>query len=1245
MDSFKALTFNCNGLGNRKKRQKVFNYLKDKLNHGFCFLQETHSVVPLEFEWKKDWNNNIFFSHGTSNSTGCAIAFSDNFSYKILKESKDDNGRFLILETEINDEIFLLVNFYNANSETDQLSLLDSLASKLQDHNSTGNCKPIFGGDFNLFFDTALDCSGGNPSLKKHSIAKLTKILDNLDVSDIFRVRYPLLKRYTFNRKNPRIQRRLDYMFTCNNIQEYIDSVDILPSFASDHSPVAIKINLNSNIKRGNYSWKFNNSLLTDSAFKTEIKNHFSTVKQDIRNYENPHLKWEYFKYQARKFSIAFSKRKKSEDALLVLHHENIISSFESSDNPPSDVEYLESKTFIDSYIEKRTQGAILRCKSVSYEHNEKSSKYFLNLEKKRGENGTVKKLVKGDTDISNSDEILKELHSFYSNLFDRKISKTETECKNFLDTLNIPTISEQHKLECEKALSLEDLETSLFKMSIGKSPGNDGLSVEFYKTFWDDIKNVFFESVCYSRLVGELSISQRQAIIKLIEKKDKDKRFIANWRPISLLNVDTKIISKSLASRFIPILPTIISADQTAYVKGRYIGESIRLISDILECSDKHNVAGYLLTVDLEKAFDSVDHTFLISCMKKFGFGTSFLSWISILLKNNESCVSNGGRTTKYFSLNRGARQGDPIAAYFFIIVLEIFFIMVRSNNNIKKLKILGFEFLLSAYADDTTFFMADISSVAIILSTFNDFACFSGMKINQGKCELAGIGVKKNEITALCDLKNVSLLHDTVRVLGVHFSYNQNLYIDRNFLCCINKLRDVIRAWGMRILSLAGKVVVFKTMALSKVIYIGCMSNIPNSIIKLLEKIHKDFIWDKKRPNIKHLTMIADYSKGGLKDIDITFKFKALHLSWVNRLLDDNFHPWKKIPLYYFNSISSNTCLFHPNLHISEKRFKDIPVFYKKIILYWMEISQSPPTTPSMVYSESLWFNSCIKINGSPISPSFCNANVPVYLADLFTDDGVFITWDIAVNKLNLSHQFQWLQIISSIPPQWKNIIRGTNARLNESCLDSHLNSNNKIIPVSLINSKYLYSLFSNKIDNIPTSQKYFERVFGQNLEWEKIYLLPRIVIKDSYIRIFQFKILHNVLFLNSRLFKLNYSDSPLCSLCSNYNETPIHLFSECEVTSSLWREVVTAIGGLNLGPLSPQSAVLGFSNKDDNQFISNFILLIFKYCVYKNRNTTLNKYIILSKIKSYVRTEKFISKNQEEFDKKWEKLIHML
>ena len=112
-----------------------------------------------------------------------------------------------------------------------------------------------------------------------------------------------------------------------------------------------------------------------------------------------------------------------------------------------------------------------------------------------------------------------------------------------------------------------------------------------------------------------------------MIEKKDKDKRFIANWRPISLLNVDTKILSKCMASRLIPVLPTIISADQTAYVKGRFIGESIRLISDVLEMTQALNIPGYLLTIDLEKAFDSLDPIFLYGVYGKDGIRFKFSS------------------------------------------------------------------------------------------------------------------------------------------------------------------------------------------------------------------------------------------------------------------------------------------------------------------------------------------------------------------------------------------------------------------------------------------------------------------------------------------------------------------------------------------------------------------------------------------------------------------------------------------
>ena len=183
-----------------------------------------------------------------------------------------------------------------------------------------------------------------------------------------------------------------------------------------------------------------------------------------------------------------------------------------------------------------------------------------------------------------------------------------------------------------------------------------------------------------------------------------------------------------------------LVSSQQTAYVANRCISESERLISDLLDVTEKFKTKGYLVTTDIEKAFDSIDHSFLLITFEKFGFGTNFIDWIKIFLNEQESCVINGGVTTQYFKLEKGARQGDPVSAYLFILCLEIRFTIVKNNKDIKSLKILRNTFLCTAYADDATFFLKKLGAIKELLKTIFLYSSFLGLKPSLSKCEVAG-------------------------------------------------------------------------------------------------------------------------------------------------------------------------------------------------------------------------------------------------------------------------------------------------------------------------------------------------------------------------------------------------------------------------------------------------------------------------------------------------------------------------
>ena len=165
---------------------------------------------------------------------------------------------------------------------------------------------------------------------------------------------------------------------------------------------------------------------------------------------------------------------------------------------------------------------------------------------------------------------------------------------------------------------------------------------------------------------VGELSISQRRGVITLIIPKDEsDLVDLQNWRPITLLNNDYKIASKALARRIETILPKLIHPDQTGFIKGRYIGENLRLISDAMEYTKMEELTGVLVSLDFKKAFDTLEWQFIKSVLNLFNFGESVRQWTSVVYTNVENAVLNNGFATNWFKPTSNNNNNNKLYLY----------------------------------------------------------------------------------------------------------------------------------------------------------------------------------------------------------------------------------------------------------------------------------------------------------------------------------------------------------------------------------------------------------------------------------------------------------------------------------------------------------------------------------------------------------------------------------------------------
>ena len=728
----------------------------------------------------------------------------------------------------------------------------------------------------------------------------------------------------------------------------------------------------------------------------------------------------------------------------------------------------------------------------------------------------------------------------------------------------------------------------------------------------------------------------------------------LKNWHPIALLNTDYKIIAKLLAKRLQAVLPLIISDDQSGYLEGRNISNNLRNILDIIDFTKTYNLNGMIIFVDFEKAFDTVCWDFLQRCLEVFNFGPFFRHCVRTLyITNISTCVTNNGHSSSFFNPERGIRQGCPLSALLFLLVVEVLSTTIKKDQNVKGINIGNKQFKITQLADDTTLFLADEISLENALKILDAFKKCSGLKINRDKSEAIWIGASSNYRHKPCNLK---WTNGPVKCLGIYMHADMDIVQNTNLNEKIQKIENICQIWSGRPLSLKGKITVIQSLLIAQILYPCAVLYVPKWFIDRIHNIVLDFLWDHKNPKIKHTCMIAELEQGGLRFPDVKYKITALKLSWIQRIFNQSIHAWKECLSYYLRHKDLVYIIVH-----SAPKSKDLPSklsnFYKQIFSSWHDLLQNRVLNIQQIQIQPLWCNSNILVDGKTVcNKQWIDCGI-IFIKDICGDNGNILSLDQLSNKYRMHFNFlEYLSLTRAIPHVWKQHLTDTPISVNFNLDDSPMVTIQNIQKdISKLRCRDFYWCLVQNIVQEPTSKiKWIDKyaVPFDDLEWNYIYLLPHRVTIDTSLQSLQIKILHRIFPCGSYLSKIGKKESELCLFCNDDKEDDIfHYFHNCKHVQIIWQSLSNLLYDiyqvrLNL---SVYHTVFGIVNLNDDIILDiyNCVILLTKRYIYecKKEENTISFIILCAEIKHYIDVLKIVmckNNKSNEFNRKWQPIL---
>jgi len=706
-------------------------------------------------------------------------------------------------------------------------------------------------GDFNLVYR--------NPRISDQSKRNMLSAIFN---------RYDILFPTHLDHGHTRISGyQIDLVFASQCLIGKIVKLETIFTVHSDHA--VVKIFLENKQVPQQKMWKLNKDLLEHAETKLFVERRMNMMQNTSLTINE----WYRFKkivknkYHSR--GIIEAKRKREKLQRLQSLFNNACHSL-----PVNKQQVTRYGNQIKEYEKVEYEAARIRAKQQWIEEGEQPTKYFLGLEKTRATQGSMTAIIKNDTMLQSTGqvtldplEIQIEVKRFYEHLYNHRAT-TETTQSEYLRF--VPTLTEEHKKALGRPIDIQEVKVAIMATGGEKSPGIDGLTYEFYKTFIDNVSPML--ATIYNNLpsTNQLPNDFGMSLVTLLFKKG-DPKDITNWRPISLQNTDEKILSKVLATRLAIISAQVLGKEQSGFIPGRETSDVILHSQCVQRLLTKKKRGGYIAMIDFEKAYDSVDHAFLLKILRKMD-GSLFTDLIEVLYNQPRLRVKCNGTYTAPIEMKRGVRQGCPVSPLLFNLVINCFIERIKDDKEFIGIKIGSVQTKIKNFADDTNIFLGNQNDLEILMKHLKSFEDATGLRINIGKSKILAIGTQSFTINPSpfgLELKNAQMLGVPV---------GNNVKAAEIWEPMLERIDKMATHWKKRKLTLIGKAIVVNSLLLSQLWYRASIFKIPKKYRGRLKKIIKKFLFNDRPAWTTKKVWYAPKEKGGLGILPIKTQNNAL-------------------------------------------------------------------------------------------------------------------------------------------------------------------------------------------------------------------------------------------------------------------------------------------------------------------------------------------------------------------------------